>query len=166
MKTYKALIIALVFVFGLLMIGQRQLLWNPMVRGNSSGIRFQQTVYLGSPTADVWVWGDTSAAGMCVPEQPMELIDVKIFADPDSADSCRVIVYGAAAGTGTAETICSTDTLVGTTFAKAHNQTISSTYKTVTATEGYGVLFDFIAGTPNNVTVQLEWKTRLQDAYE
>jgi hypothetical protein len=164
---YKIAIFAVLLTMFIVFVGQRTVYWNPIIRGDTSGLRGSMTVLLGDPTADTWLWGDTLAAGMYVPEQDIEITDIKIFGDPDSGDSCRVIVYSAETGAGTgAQTICSSDTLVGTTWAQVDDQTMSGTYKTVTTAEGLGVFFDFIAGTPNSVSVTLEFKTRLQDAYE
>jgi len=140
--------------------------YNPILKGNVSGTRLIWTFNLGDPTADQWLLGDTTAAGMYVPEQPIEIIDIKIFGDPDSGDTSCVHIY-AANGDLANETILSpSDSLCGTAYIMIDDQTMSSTYKTVTTIEGLALLYDHIAGTPNKVQIILEAKTRIADAYE
>ena len=118
-----------------------------------------------SAKSSTWLLGDTTAAGMYVPEQSLEIQDLKILWDPDSGDSIRVIVY-AANGDLANETIVDSDTLVGSAWAMDDSNTVSSTYKTVTTTEGLAIRYIAIAGTPNKVNVILEAKQRINDAYE
>ncbi len=156
-----AIIMSLAFIGA----GEGPFFTNPVFRGNTSGNRFIMTWKIADVTADTWVLGDTTAAGMYVPEQPLEITDVKLFGDPDSGDSLRVVVYAANGGQAN-ETVATTSYLLGTTWARVTDTSVSTTYGIVTATEGMGVLIDFQAGTPNSVTVIIEGKYRQGDYLE
>ena len=135
--------------------------------GEVSGIPLVYTFSLADADAasSMWVLGDTTAAGMYVPEQPIEIQDLKVLWDPDSGDSIRVIVY-AANGDGANETIVDTDTLTGSAVVMVDDNSVSSTYKTVTPSEGLAIRYIAINGSPNDVQIILEAKTRISDAYE
>lgn len=167
-KIFKAgFIAAFIVITALAIMGQGQgpFFTNPIFRGNTSGNRFIMTWKIADVTADTWVLGDTTAAGMYVPEQPLEITDVKLFGDPDSGDSLRVLVYAANGGQAN-ETVVTTSYLLGTTWARVTDSSVSSTYGIVTATEGMGILIDFQAGTPNSVTLTIEGKYRQGDYLE
>lgn len=168
MKSIK-LIIALFILITNILIAQ-DVLWNPLIRGNIDGARWEKTFVMADLTADEWIFGDTTANGMFVPEQPLEIIDIAIFGDPDSGDSMRVVIYDCAAGTGNSQVAAISDTLVGTTWSMkddiAINGTLSSTYKIITASEGMAIEYDFIAGTPNKVRVMIIGKYVQKDFLE
>jgi len=140
--------------------------YRPVIKGDVSGIKGTMHFEITDPTADRWILGDTTAGDFYTPPQPMEITDVKVFWDPDNGDSCRVTAYDAAGGTGVAQTIVQTDTLLGTTWTQVDSNTVSSTYKVVTPAEGLALEFDFIAGTPNSVLVTIEYIWRTNDNYE
>ena len=160
-------IILVLVLIGTFLQARYEKLYNPIVKGNASGTRLVYTVCLDDSQASnsQWILGDTTAAGMFVPEQPIEIQDLKIFWDPDSADTIQVIVY-AANGDLANETIVDSDTLVGTAYEMNDDFTPSATYKTVTLTEVLAIRYIAIAGSPNNVQIILPCKTRISDAYE
>ena len=145
-------------------------LYHPVIKGNASGIRgnFTFSIADDQAAADLWLLGDTTTAGRFKPEQPIEITDVKIFGDPDSGDTCCVKIYGFPSAHNPETIIAPTDSLYGTSYTKIADMTssLSSTYKTVTTSEYFAVLYDYIAGTPNKVTVVIEYKYRIGDAYE
>lgn len=150
----------------------QDLLWNPVVHGTIDGQYVYWTFQISTDlTADKWLWGDTTAAGMYVPEVPMEIIDVCLHGDPDSGDSCRVVIYDCDGGGGTGVNIAAfSDSLIGTTWMMCDDANttgdISDTYGVITADEGMAINFDFIAGTPNSCTVMVIFKIRHKDYLE
>ena len=140
---------------------------NPKVLGGISGEWETLSWFIPAPTADMFLLGDTSAAGMYVPEYKaiMEIKDLKVGANFDSGDSMRVILYEAN-GDDANSVVAQTDTLLGTTYEMADSTTVSTTHTTITSAEGASILLDFIAGTPTNVTITLEFRRRFGDAYE
>ena len=167
-KTINIVLIIMVLVLiGTYLEARYEKLYQPIIKGNASGTRLAYTLCLDDAQAgnSQWLLGDTTAAGMFVPEQPIEIQDLKILWDPDSGDSIRVIVY-AANGDLANETIVDSDTLVGSAYEMNDDFTPSATYKTVTLTEGLAIRYIAISGTPNKVNIILECKTRISDAYE
>ena len=75
-----AIIIGIVFV-GTFLQARYEKLYQPIIKGNASGIRLVYTVCLDDAQAgnSQWILGDTTAAGMFVPEQPIEIQDLKIL---------------------------------------------------------------------------------------
>jgi hypothetical protein len=142
-------------------------IYSPVIEGNADGIRGNMTFVLSDADAQssMWLAGDTTAAGMYVPPQPIEITDLKVLWDPDSGDSIRVVVYAANGGLAN-ETIVDSDTLVGSAVAMDDSNTVSSTYKTVTSTEGLAIRYIAISGTPNDVNVILEYKYRISENAE
>lgn len=161
-----SIIIAIVLI-GTFLQARYDKLYQPIILGDASGTRLAYTFCLDDAQAgnSQWLLGDTTAAGMFVPEQALEIQDLKILWDPDSGDSIRVLVY-AANGDLANETIADSDTLLGSAYEMNDDFTMSSTYKTVTTTEGLAIRYIAIAGTPNKVNIILECKTRISDAYE
>jgi len=141
--------------------------YKPIIKGDADGIRGNMTFVLSDADAQssMWLAGDTTAAGMFVPEQAIEITDLKILHDPDSGDSIRVIVY-AANGDLANETVVDSDTLIGTSVVMDDDNTVSSTYKTITTTEGLAIRYIAIAGTPNDVSIVLEYTYRISDNAE
>lgn len=145
-------------------------LYNPIVKGDASGIpgSFVFSLADDQAAADLWLLGDTTTAGRFEVEQPIQITDVKIFGDPDNGDTCCVKVYAFPSAHNPEAILAPSDSLYGTSYTKIADMTssLSSTYKTVTTTEYLAVLYDFIDGTPNKVTVVIEYVTRIADAYE
>jgi len=172
MKKYSILVgILLIFCMIVLMgttnVFKYSKLYSPIIKGDASGYRGNFTFVLSDSDAasSMWLLGDTTAAGMYVPPQTLEITDLKVLWDPDSGDSIRVIVYASNGGLAN-ETIVDSDTLTGTAVAMDDSNTVSSTYKSVTTTEGLAIRYIKIAGSPNKVNVILEYKYRISDAYE
>lgn len=162
----KRLAVFIVLICALASIAAYDILYFPMIRGDADGVRFEWTFHLGDPTAKKWILGDTTATGMFVPEQPVEIIDVIIFGDPDSGDSLAVVLYECAAGTGTANVVVRTDTLDGTSWKMMDDVTPSATYKIITPAEGLALDIDYLVATPNSVTVMVIGKYRIKDTLE
>jgi len=139
----------------------------PVIRGNISGQRMIISKNFGADATatDFWFIGDTTAAGAYRPTSAMEIKAVRCFWVPASGDSCRIIGYSYN-GSGISETIFDTDTLVGTSATQIDSLTINSTYKTVTESEGLGVEFININGTPGIFDFELEFKLRNSDNAE
>ncbi|UCE07781.1 MAG: hypothetical protein JSW07_07045 [bacterium] len=170
MKKYLILVGVLLILCAVVLMGtvfKYTKLYSPIIKGNASGYRGAMAFVLSDADAasSMWVLGDTTAAGMYVPPQSLEITDLKVLWDPDSGDSIRVIVY-APNGDLANETIVDSDTLLGTAVAMDDSNTVSSTYKTVTSTEGLAIRYIAIAGSPNDVNIILEYKYRISDAYE
>jgi hypothetical protein len=163
-KTFIVFMLALLVLFSL---GWKDIIYSPLIRGDVDGIPFVWTFKFADITADTWVIGDTTTAGMYVPSQPLEITNVEMYGDPDAGDSIRVVVYSAAGGgTSNAEVAGTSAWLVGTTWAQTGTATVSATYDIITPTEGLGVLLDFKAGTPNSCTLTIEGIYRQTDSDE
>lgn len=160
---YKTIIFSIVIIFSVLSIGAKDIIWFPMFKGNCDGTRITVVIPVADLTADKWVLGDTTTAGAYYPEQALELVDVKVLGDFDSGDSMKVTVYET---NSTNDTIAVSDTLVGTAFCSVTDATITAANKIIDTDEGMAVLYDFIAGTPNNVSIILEFITRQKDYLE
>jgi len=163
----KRLLAAFLVVFAVIALGAYDLIYFPLFQTDVDGIRFEWVFNIATDlTSDTWLLGDTTAAGMFVTEQPIEIVDVKIFGDPDSGDTCNVVIYSASSGTGVAEVAAQSDSLCGTTWAFIDGCTPSSTYKVITPTEGLAIMWNHIAGSPNSVKVVVVGKYKIKDALE
>ncbi len=157
-KRYIALIlILLTFVT----LGWKSIIYNPLIRGDVDGVPFVWTFPFADVTADTWFMGDSTAAGMYAPSQPIEITNVELFGDPDSGDSIMVLIYD-----GQDSLVAYSDTLVGTTWANSGTAVISDDYAIITESEGIGIFINFIAGTPNSCTLIIEGIYRQDDSDE
>lgn len=157
-KTFIVFMLALLVLFSL---GWKDIIYSPLIRGDVDGIPFVWTYKFADVTADTWFMGDSTAAGMYAPSQPIEITNVELFGDPDSGDSIMVLIYD-----GQDSLVAYSDTLVGTTWANSGTAVISSTYGIITETEGIGIFLNFIAGTPNSCTLIIEGIYRQTDSDE
>ena len=162
----KRFIALILILLAFVTLGWKSIIYNPLFRGDVDGVPFVWTFKFADITADTWVIGDTTTAGMYAPSQPLEITNVELYGDPDSGDSIMAKVYSASAGTANAELAAYSDTLVGTAWANSGTAVVSDTYAIITATEGLGVLLDFIDGTPNSVTLIIEGVYRQTDSDE
>ncbi len=144
-----------------------QLYW-PTIVGEASGTRVVYTWQIDATTAgaDHWILGDTTVAGAYAPPGALEITRLCVHWDPDTGDTIRVKLLDGG-GTGAGAVILDTGKMVGTAYKmQTFASTISTTAKTVTATEGMGILFDFVSGTPGIVTLTMEGKKRNSDNAE
>lgn len=171
MKNALIVLLTLLFVGAFLVLTgadhkYAELYW-PQIIGEASGTRVVYTWQIDPTTAatDHWVLGDTTTAGDYSPPGALEITRMCIHWDPDSGDSIRVLILDGG-GTGAGAIVCDSDTLWGTAWEMNDITTVSSTAKTITATEGMGVQFIHIRGTPGIVNLTIEGKKRNSDNAE
>lgn len=144
--------------------------YNPMILGDPHGIRGALVFRLDTDlTADTWLLGDTTQSGnVWMPEQPIEIEDIIIYHDPDADDSFYVRIYAydatACEAAAVSERADSTAWILQDDIST--NGTLSDTYKIIDDDEGMAVLFDHVGGTPNDVTIMIEYVTRIKDNLE
>jgi len=170
-KKFISMAILVMVVFAFIPLNAQMPLWNPNIHGSIGGVPGVLIIPIDTDlTADTFLLGDTSSVALFYyPPFPMEITDVKVWSNNDAGDSALVVIYSCE-GTSGSQIAAATDTCVSTKWLMTDScstyGTLSSTYKCITPTEGMAVLFDFIAASPNDWTVIIEYVTRLKDPYE
>jgi len=169
MKKIKLVILAALLLMSAQMANAQ--FWLPHFLGDVSGVRGQLFIPVDTDlTADMWLWGDTlGATSAYYPDQPMQIDDIKVYHNSDAGDTFFVRIYSYEAGAG-AQLVALTDTCIGTAPV-LHSDistygTLSDTYAVITPTEGMGIQFDFLAGTPNDVFIMIDYTWRKKETLE
>lgn len=156
-------------------------LYQPSFKGGTSGAESRYVINIDSVTAGTshWVFGDTTFNGGYVPEQSIELTDVKIYStEMNTGDTVYVNVWAVNEDDTSSEIILAPSDSLYLTGGDSLNmwiqdQTMGSTTKTVkqftqtltTGEEKLAIEYK-VVGSPAGVTIVIETKSRFNDAFE